>query len=224
MDPLALLGCYSPRYAFDHPAMTQMVPAALPIVLDDYYSADEQKMVPLVSPVAQTQDISPDGFLWPLHPHDLCCATRDQWYHLWGLLLYSYMNLSTGDTGALGIHTIKPQIEDPEHHFWQYCLQERSLNTPGSRGGARTPKAVNTDPPTATSSFTDEAMTPASLSSSDNYRQHQELLRKISETLQIPLKEVQVPTHKCLDVLQYTDPSKVALLINKSLLRAFGTH
>lgn len=65
-----------------------------------------------------------------------------------------------------------------------------------------------------------EAVVPSPLSMADDFTQFQDLSRKISDTLQIPLKEVKDPEHKLLDILT---SASVVLPINKALLHQAKT-
>lgn len=60
-------------------------------------------------------------------------------------------------------------------------------------------------PPVSTgvpSSSPDEAFIPALPSLPDDYKQFQELLRRVADTLQISLEEIQETSHRLLNILQ----------------------
>lgn len=77
---------------------------------------------------------------------------------------------------------------------------------------------VALDPLTALSSSPVEVVAPASPSPLEDYRQYQDLLRGIMDTLEIPLEEIQHLTLKLLNILHSTAPSKVAFLINEATM------
>lgn len=52
----------------------------------------------------------------------------------------------------------------------------------------------------------------------DNFRQFQDLIKKIADTPQISLKEVKDLQHRLLDILQSATPSRLTLPISEALL------
>lgn len=69
------------------------------------------------------------------------------------------------------------------------------------------------------SSLLEEAVIASSPSTADNFRQFQDVIRRVADTLPIPLVEVKDPQHKLLDTFAVGNPPfRVALLINVALL------
>lgn len=52
----------------------------------------------------------------------------------------------------------------------------------------------------------------------DNYKGFQDLLKRVAETLQIPIEEMQEQTHKLVDMLQVSTVGKIALLVNEVIM------
>lgn len=64
----------------------------------------------------------------------------------------------------------------------------------------------------------DELVIPASPRRPHDPKAFQDLLKRVLESLQIPLEEVQEAPHKLLDILHSSGPSSMALPINESIL------
>lgn len=71
---------------------------------------------------------------------------------------------------------------------------------------------------TISSSSPDEALMPPPPSTADDFRQFQDLVKRVADSLQIPLEEVREPQRKLLDILHSVTPSRIALPITEALL------
>lgn len=77
------------------------------------------------------------------------------------------------------------------------------------------PEAVS--PEHNSSSSPDEAIMPTPPTMADNFKQFQELFKRIAVSQDIPLEEVQEYQHKLLKILQSSSASKIALTINNTI-------
>lgn len=68
------------------------------------------------------------------------------------------------------------------------------------------------------SSLPDETVTLLPPLMADDFRQLQDLAKRVTDTIQIPLEEVKDSHHKLLDILQSVTPTQIVLPINEVLL------
>lgn len=81
---------------------------------------------------------------------------------------------------------------------------------------ARAEEVVTPDTPI--SSSPDETVMPPPPSMADDFRQFQDLIRRVADILQILLEEVKDPQNKLPDTLQLATPSRVNLPVNEAFL------